>query len=423
MSKEEKHTPGEKSVSRFGTVKPGGQHPRYMPFDWRNFEDKNLKELLEGIIKVSTTAMAILKAIRNEKEEIIDFEYEWQNEPAILVSFDVIGMRMLEKFPFTKSSGLFDCMVKAVEKAIPTEAEFHYDREGYDLWLRYKIVKLNDGVLFSCEDITRQYALHQSEKMLRQLNASLEQQVTQRTMEINLINSDLKLFTSIAANVYSQTLHQLYINFEYIVTQDAKNISNSGKANLRRSQAAIQKLKLVTEDLIAYSKLHQPGAGIEPVNLSDILHTIVSELRALPESPEFEIECHPLTPINGYPLLLSILFDHLLDNAIKFRKPGTLQKIEVTANQLAAGEINHESARPGVNYTVISVVDEGIGFPASENEKIFDMYYRLNEKSRFKGSGIGLTICKKIMEIHHGFILAEGKDGRGAGFHCFFPAD
>src|SRR5262249_4298951 len=113
-------------------------------------------------------------------------------------------------------------------------------------------------------------ALRKSEEQLRQFNASLEQQVAERTKELeesnvhvtdlnrslfgmnkelNSLNSELKTFTTVAGNNYRETLRHLYINLEMIVTQDARNLSNSSRANLRRAQGAVQKMKLLTEDL------------------------------------------------------------------------------------------------------------------------------------------------------------------------------
>jgi signal transduction histidine kinase len=288
-------------------------------------------------------------------------------------------------------------------------------------------------------------ALRESEEQLRQFNVSLEQQVLERTKELrqsehrvtelnkslfgrnkelHSLNTELKAFTGIAANNYSETLRQLYIYLEMIVTNDARNLSNSGRANLRRAQGAIQKMKLATDDLISLSKLHEIGAKENKVDLNILIQTIVDDFMKDPDQQLIDIHCNDLPFIRGYPILLSQLFHHLIDNAIKFRKEGRDHRINITCKETVSGrDIDHEDAEKDAKYTVISVTDNGIGFRQAESEKIFDMFYRLHDKGKYKGAGTGLTLCKKIIEMHEGFITAEGTPGEGASFHCYFPVE
>jgi len=92
----------------------------------------------------------------------------------------------------------------------------------------------------------------------------------------------------------------------------------------------------------------------------------------------------------------------------------------VEKNFLATG---YPAAIPGIRYNHFSITDEGIGFDHEHAEEIFTIFYRLHPKGTYKGSGIGLAICRKIMDIHGGFVIAEGGPNRGATFHCFFPVN
>ena len=255
--------------------------------------------------------------------------------------------------------------------------------------------------------------MQQSEEKIRELNRSLS--ATNR--ELHSLNTELKTFTTIAANNYSETLRHLYINLEMIVTNDARNLSNSGRANLRRAQGAIQKMKLVTDDLISFSRLHEIGAKENNVDLNIILEKVTEDFRKQPVNSLITINCDHLPLVSGYPLLLSLLFHHLMDNAIKFRKRDHDHIVKVTCKESVNGnDIVHNAVEKNVKYHIISVEDNGIGFPQTESEKIFEMFSRLNEKGKYKGSGTGLALCKKIMEMHGGFIAVEGiPDER-----CFF---
>jgi len=272
-----------------------------------------------------------------------------------------------------------------------------------------------ETVLSTARDITE---LKRGEVRIIELNKSL----LAMNRQLNAANSELKTFTTVAANNYVETLKNLYVDLEMIVTGDARNLSNSGRANLRRAQAAIQKMKLTTDDLISFSKLHEIGVKEDQVDLNRILQQTINDLVSKSNHPPIEIRCDGLPLIIGYPMLLPVLFYHLLDNAIKFRKGDKDHVISITCKEFVPeSDLNPGGGEKNINYHVISISDNGIGFPQEESEKIFEMFSQLNEKGKYRGSGTGLAICKKIMELHGGFISAEGKLVEGATFNCYFP--
>lgn len=134
-----------------------------------------------------------------------------------------------------------------------------------------------------------------------------------------------------------------------------------------------------------------------------------------------EIDCNDTILVQGNPDLLSLLFHHLLDNAIKFTQQGKKTIVQVNCTQQEAAAINIRAAIPGKKYEVISIIDNGNGFEPEYAEDIFKMFYRVPNTHNQKGSGMGLAICKKIMDIHGGFITAESVPGEGATFNCYFP--
>jgi signal transduction histidine kinase len=117
--------------------------------------------------------------------------------------------------------------------------------------------------------------------------------------------------------------------------------------------------------------------------------------------------------------LVSLLFHHLISNAIKFRKQEQHPAIDIKHSVEKGSEIEHSAALRDITYDLISVIDDGIGFDPQAGEKIFTMFYRLHEKGKQKG-GIGLAICKKIMDLHGGFIASECTP-ECTTFKCYFP--
>ena len=282
-------------------------------------------------------------------------------------------------------------------------------------WLELSATPYADGLIVIFYDLQHE---KETEQGLQESNRSL----FAANKELKSLNAELKTFANIAASNYSETLRHLYINLEMIVTNDARNLSNSGRANLRRAQGAIQKMKLTTDDLLSFSRLHEVGIKENNVDLKAILEKIIEDFRKQPGHSLIVINCDHLPFVNGYPLLLSLLFHHLVDNAIKFRKKDNDHIVNVTCKESISGnDIAYEATDKNLKYHVISVEDNGIGFPQTESQKIFEMFSRLNEKGKYRGSGAGLALCKKIMEMHGGFITAEGIPDEGASFHCFFP--
>jgi signal transduction histidine kinase len=322
---------------------------------------------------------------------------------------NVLGENMWNIFPQAVGSHLYLLLQKAVREKKDSIAEVLCPVTKH--WLRLSVSFYTDGLIVIFYDIHQQ---KQAEADNRLLNATL----TKKNHELASVNSELKTFSSIIGNNYLETMGHLYISLERIVTQDAQHLSNSGRANLRRAQSAIQNLKLITEDLVSFSRLQQIGDKEEQVDLNQILEDVIKDFESQPGHPVINMTCEHLPAIKGYPFLISLVFHHLVDNAIKFRKSNTEHRVAITCRQSVS------RCKNGENQTVmcheISFSDNGIGFPPEQANRIFDIFYRLHEKRDYKGSGIGLAICKKIMEMHEGFITAES-NGEGSVFHCYFP--
>ena len=174
----------------------------------------------------------------------------------------------------------------------------------------------------------------------------------------------------------------------------------------------------MTDDIIAFSKIHPQ----EQMTLVDLNETLVIVLNGLDEKIKAEnaiIRSEELPSIQGYPPLISLLFYHLVSNAIKFRKKELDPVINIRHSVKKGSEIKHSAALIDVIYKVVSVNDNGIGFDPQEGEKIFTMFYRLHEKGKQKG-GVGLAICKKIMDLHGGFIASECTP-ECTTFRCYLP--
>ncbi len=254
-------------------------------------------------------------------------------------------------------------------------------------------------------DIT---AIKQSEEKIMNLNK-----------ELSFLNAELRNFNSIAAKNYSEVLRQVYIHLESIVTHDARTLSDSSRANLRRAQSAIQRLKLLTNDINNYLQLYDLGVNKQVIDPNSLIEKVVSGMKSKVEDAEAKIQTTDLPPFPADPLLFSHLMTNLLDNAIKFRKVEVDPVIKIHYSN--GTENGTPKTFGGTDYMIIIVSDNGIGFQHEELDKMFELFHQLPNQGKHKGSGMGLAICKKIMQMHGGFITANGKNAEGASFECYFP--
>jgi signal transduction histidine kinase len=279
-----------------------------------------------------------------------------------------------------------------------------------------KIMKLDNSLLEMNKELKlANRELQYSNDQVTRLNES----VLKMNSELNSANAELRNFSSITANNYTEALRHVYINLESIVTADARNLSNSSRANLRRAQAAVQKMKLLTGDIHNYLQLYETGIRKQMTDINGIIADVANKLKTKIEESHAQISPGVIPKMLVDPELFSRLLTNLIDNAIKFRKPDVDPVVRINYSLIRRSR-NLPDRKPHEPYFIIEVADNGIGL--ENTEKIFELFSQLQEQGKYKGAGMGLPICKKIMEMHGGFITATSRPGEGSIFSCFFPA-
>src|SRR5690242_9033937 len=354
-------------------------------------------DLLERLFETISNEVHIYEAVIGAGHTIIDFRS--------LIGKNAPGA------DGKPDARLFDHFVEVVETGKPLDMVVQQEDNGQSRWYHVTAQKFNSGLIVHREDITM---AKQAEERIMQLNTALYA----KNRRLEALSSELKTFTTIAANDYNETLRHLYNSMEFIINNDARNLSDAGKANIRRAQAAIQKMKLLTDDIISFSNVNSDEQTVL-VDLNEILVIVLNGLDEKIRAENAIIRSQKLPSVKGYPPLVSLLFYNLISNAIKFRKSEPSPEIDITHAVKKGSEIEHSAALTDVVYNLVSIIDNGIGFDPQEGEKIFTMFYRLHEKGKQKG-GIGLAICKKIMDLHGGFIASECTP-ECTTFKCYFP--
>jgi hypothetical protein len=219
-----------------------------------------------------------------------------------------------------------------------------------------------------------------------------------------------KLLLGIVAQDYLEGLRQIYISLEIIISTEGHLFSNANKAHLRRSQSMVQKLNLLTRDVLFNAASVGEDNHSSRVDLTTLLAEVLSRMGGKIKASGAKIETETLPQVQGYALLLSALVRHLLLHALKSGREGRPLLIGI---------------RPGhseASFQAVTITDNGNGFDPADREKIFGISYQGLDKMKYRSSGAGLAIVKRIMEIHGGFIMADSVPGEGSTFTCYFPS-
>jgi len=191
-------------------------------------------------------------------------------------------------------------------------------------------------------------------------------------------------------------------------------LGENEKQLFTRIESANLRMGLLVDDLLTYSQLRTLPGEKEPVDLDALLRQILDDLSLEVQEKNATVRLVNLPTVCGYKGQLQQLFQNLLSNALKYIHPGQPVIIEITGNQ---------QQENGQDYYQVTVKDNGIGFEQEYAEKIFQLFTRLHGKQEYAGTGIGLSIVKKVVENHQGKIRAESTPGKGSAFFVLLPVE
>ena len=181
-------------------------------------------------------------------------------------------------------------------------------------------------------------------------------------------------------------------------------------------------MRTLIDNLLDFSRANRRSNTFDQVDLKTVLDAVISELELKIEETKASIRfAGSLPSVEAVTSEMTQLFSNILSNAIKFRKASGSVEINVHSTKLSRQEKHVLGLRGNNNFYKIEVQDNGIGFEPEYSEKIFQIFQRLNGKSEYPGSGIGLAICKKIVEKHNGLIFAKSLPDQGATFTIILP--
>jgi signal transduction histidine kinase/CHASE3 domain sensor protein len=248
-------------------------------------------------------------------------------------------------------------------------------------------------------------------------NIALEE----RNLELEQSIKELESFNRVASHDLQEPLRKIQTFISRINENDKANLSVQGKEYLSKIESSAHKMRILIDDLLLFSRTNKAEKIFEKTDLNKLLENANQELAHEIEEKNAVIESAQLPVLNVIAFQIQQLFVNLIGNALKYSKPDVPPAIKIDCEKLTAGNYPDFITDKRKKYLKISISDNGMGFDQQYAEKIFILFHRLHHTTEYVGTGIGLSICKKIAENHNGFIIAEGKQGIGATFIVYLP--
>jgi PAS domain S-box-containing protein len=252
-------------------------------------------------------------------------------------------------------------------------------------------------------------------------DALLRQQLSEKIRQLEEMNDELRSFAFVASHDLREPLRKIHIFSDWLSQKEATNLSAGGLDRFTRIQKAVVRMDALIDAILDFSRIDTEGNNFSKFDLNHVFDIVKGDLRETINETQAVIEVDRLPTIHGNQSQFAQLFRNLLSNALKYHKPDVIPHIRIGCKKFESGVLLHESVRPDLQYFRISFADNGIGFEEEYARKIFQMFQRLHGNHEYYGTGMGLAICKKIIEHHDGFITASGKPGEGAVFDCYIP--
>ncbi len=250
----------------------------------------------------------------------------------------------------------------------------------------------------------------QSEKALHEYMAQLERS-----------NQDLEDFAFIASHDLQEPLRKVNAFSNLLLENYGDTLRKEGCDYIKRMQDAATRMKTMLEGLLEYSRISTKALPFSAVDLNKIVGEVLADLEVSIEQNQGQVTVDTLPVIYGDPLQMRQLLQNLLSNALKFHRPDTPPQVHVYAQSASPFDLYQENLAEAM--VQLYVQDNGIGFEDQHINRIFHPFQRLQGRSEFEGSGIGLAICRKIAERHRGWITARSAPGQGSTFIIGLPAN
>jgi PAS domain S-box-containing protein len=323
------------------------------------------------------------------------------------------GKNHFDLYPQEDNKWIFQRVVDTGEPFFVAAKPFEYpDRPqlGVTYW-DWSLVPVKDGsggvsnLVFTLMEVTERI---KAQEGLRKAHDELELRVKERTAELEHKNRELQEFAYVASHDLAEPLRKIQTFGDLLKARCADHLCEQERDYVSRMTGAAVRMQELLDALLRYSRVETQARDLVPVNLEDIVRTVTTDLEVSIKKTGVQVEIGPLPIINGDPYQWRQVFQNLIGNSAKYHRSEVKPFIKIYGEEIERA------------YNIF-VEDNGIGFDEKYLDKIFEPFQRLHGKHEYPGTGIGLAICKKIVERHRGTITARSIPGKGSTFIVTLP--
>lgn len=376
------------------------------------FAQQQLKESHERLTKLTNRVPAMIYELEMDSNGIMRFPFLSKGVELI---WPTVQAEKLRKSTVTEFRLIHDEDVDRFKQSIlesynnlnEWEVEFRTNEKiGPVKWIQgsSRPERKPDGTVVwygYMQDISN---LKKTEETLRALNEDLRKQAE----ELVASNQELERFAYVASHDLQEPLRMVSSFLQLLEKKYNKQLDAQAQQYIYYAVDGAERMKQLILDLLTYSRLGTQAQIFESVNLNQTLDDVRASLKALIQENHVVLHAEPLPNVHAIPTQMFQLFQNLISNGIKYRKPGQTPHIHIRSRENPA-------------FWSIEVEDNGIGIDERFYERIFIVFQRLHNRSEHSGTGIGLAICKKIVERHGGSIGVNSKPGKGSTFYFSIP--
>jgi PAS domain S-box-containing protein len=351
---------------------------------------------------------------------------------------EILGKPLFEALPEAKGYGFERLLTKVYntgETVYMDEQAVQFPRDGKLEQVYVTVVYAPyregngtiSGIIAVALDVTAQVL---ARKKIEESEAELQKRVQERTRELANANEELKRsnqnleeFAYAASHDMQEPIRKIHLFADRLQLSFSKNLSSEQKHYFDRMRTAAKRSSTLIDDLLLYSHVGRGANLEEDVDLNELASLVLEDLELEILEKNAKIMISDLPVVKGHKRQLQQLFQNLLSNSLKYARPGISPEVAISCTEVLTNEIPLPlpGSSNGTLYHLIRFRDNGIGFDQLHAERIFNVFTRLHGNTNYKGTGVGLSIVRKVVENHNGRIEAESIAGEGATFKVYLP--